>query len=140
MPHLAKLQLRGIKVDTKKLAELSTKLESQIEMLIYKMKQLLQDETYDPNKKRMYAAALKQRGHILPKTLKGNDTTGKAALVNIEDELKDLMNEYNRTVARKRQHVDGIKREMDEHGVYHPHYISCGTVHGRFSSKTEGIV
>lgn len=139
IPHLAKLQLRGVQIDKQKLDDLGKEYEQIIEETAQQMKRLLNNPDFDPAKKRQYAEALKARGHKLPKTDKGNDATGRKFLVNIKDELKDLMDQYTRACARKRQHIDGIRRETDTTNIYHPNYLSCGTNHGRFASRTENL-
>lgn len=139
IPHLVELMATGMRIELGQLNKLDTHLIQQMEDSTNQMKLLVGNSEFKPSRKAMYADALEARGHVLPKTLKGNRATGKKFLVGVDDELITQMNIYSKAKSRKSQNIDGIRKQIDNNNIYHPSYISCGTVHGRMSSRAAGI-
>lgn len=134
IPHLAKLQLRGIKIDQEKINTYEKELDEEIALTTKRMREISGNPDLIPSNKIDCAQALRGLGIEVPKTEKGRDGTGKKYLHAIKHEFIDLFNRYNTAASRKSNNIKGIYRHTID-GVFYPQYISCGTVHGRMASK-----
>lgn len=139
IPHLVELMTTGMCIDQKKLDTLDTDLVKKMKDSTNEMRKMTGNPEFMPSERERYADALEARGHTLPRTEKGRRGTGKKYLAEIDDELVTQMNIYNKAKARKSQNIDGIRGQTDKQGIYHPSYISCGTVHGRMASRSFEI-
>lgn len=134
IPHLVKLQLRGIVLDMGKIAAYEKELDEEIAITTDRMRILANMPDLAPSKKQLCAVALRSLGVVVPKTEKGRDGTGKKHLHAVKHEFIELMNRYNTAASRKNNNVKNIYKHTID-GIFYPQYISCGTVHGRMASK-----
>ena len=143
IPVLAKMEHRGIKLDTKRLAKMSTELEDQISDI--------EQQIYGHAGKEFNIASPVQLAQILYEELslptqgvkKGK--TGYSTAANELDKLRELhpiinlISDYREHTKLKSTYVDALPKMVDENGCLHTDYSLVVAPTGRLSSSDPNL-
>ncbi len=142
VPVLAKMELRGVKVDREKLIDLGKFLESQLERLEREIYEVA-GEVFNINSPRQLAKILFEKLKLKPvKRTKTGYSTDVDVLetLSLEHPLPAKVLEYRQLSKLKSTYIDGLLKQIHpKTGRVHTSYVQTGTATGRLSSKNPNL-
>ena len=141
MEILAGMQIRGIKVDTESLTELSHKYEESINALTKEIHLLCGEEFNINSPKQLSVILFEKLGLKAGKKTKTGYSTDNSVLENLKGEhpVIEKLLEY-RTIAKlKSTYVDSLLSLCDENNILHSKFHQTVTQTGRLSSSEPNL-
>ena len=141
IPLLAKMEMKGIKLDSKKLTLFAEELDENIKEIEQKAFDLAGYEFNLGSYKQLQKLLFEERGLKPDKKGKTGFSTSSEVLEKLkdEDELVSLILEY-RTLSKLRStYTDSLIELADDQGRVHTHFIQTGTATGRLSSQNPNL-
>lgn len=148
IPILAEMEMRGVKLDAKKLKAISDRIESDLEILEKKIYQLA-GEKFNINSPQQLSEILFFKlkipgglaGGRTKKTPKGGISTGAAELLKLKSRHKiiDFVLRYRELSKLKSTYTDTLPGMVDENGRIHTTFNQAVTASGRLSSQNPNL-
>ncbi|MEK7087269.1 MAG: DNA polymerase, partial [Patescibacteria group bacterium] len=148
IPVLAKMEMVGIKINSKKLSEISNKVEKELKTLeksIYR----LAGEEFNINSPQQLSEILFLKlkipgtlaGGRIRKTPGGALSTGAAELEKLRPQHKiiDYILKYRELAKLKSTYTDALPKTVDKNGRIHTTFNQTGTASGRLSSQNPNL-
>jgi len=141
IPLLAKMEMKGIKLNTEKLTSFAHELDSNIQALEARAHSMAGYCFNLGSYKQLQKLLFEERGLKPDKKGKTGFSTSSEVLEKLKDkdELVSIILEY-RTLSKLRStYTDSLIALQDERGRVHTHFIQTGTATGRLSSQNPNL-
>lgn len=144
IPILAKMEMKGIKIDFSYFQELKAKINQEIKNLEEKIYQLVGWE-FNINSPKQLAEVIFEKLKIsnrgLKRTPKGLTSTQEIQLLKIKDTHPaiSLILQHRELSKIKNTYLETLPKLVDENNRLHTHYNQIGTATGRLSSDNPNL-
>ncbi|MDR0957232.1 MAG: hypothetical protein LBM09_01490 [Candidatus Nomurabacteria bacterium] len=141
---LAKIEARGVKIDTQELAKISNELQQKIEVLQQKIWDLA-GYNFNISSSPQLSDALFEKLKLpttgIKKSLRGYFSTGKAELHKLHGQhpIIELISEFREVSKLKNTYTDSLPELVDKNGYLHTDFRQDVTATGRLSSSAPNL-
>lgn len=141
VPILSEMELRGIHLDTKQMADYSAELSAQIADIEKEIFQIVGHEFNISSTKQLQEVLFTERGLKPTKKNKTGYSTDTSVLeeLSIYDPVPKKILEYRELTKLLTTYVDALPRLADKDSLIHTTFVQTGTATGRLSCKDPNL-
>lgn len=144
IPIIKEMRQIGIKIDTKRLLELSKKYHKELESLEKKIWKIVGEEFNINSPKQlgeMLFVKMGLKAKNQKKTASGGFSTKESELEKLKDEhpIAGLILEYRELAKLLGTYIDTIPKLVDANDRLHPEFLQAGSATGRMASQNPGV-
>ncbi len=144
VPIIKEMKEVGIKIDTKRLLELSKKYHKELESLEKKIWKIVGEEFNINSPKQlgeMLFVKMGLKSKNQKKTASGGFSTKESELEKLKDEhpIAGLILDYRELAKLLGTYIDTIPKLVDTNNRLHPEFLQAGSATGRMASQNPGV-
>ena len=138
---LSEMEIKGIKLDAKKLIDFSKELGEKIKNIEKEAENVVGHEVNIASYKQLQTVLFEERGLKPDKKNKSGFSTSSEVLEKLKDVdvLPSLILEYRSLSKLQSTYTESLVSLVDENSRVHTHFIQTGTATGRLSSQNPNL-